>query len=337
LVRWGVTPDADLVYRALVTVGPQASSDAAQELGMPRRRVNQAIEELSTSGAVQAVYRADRSRRAGRPEVWRANDPHEVIHRLRRRQLRLVDPWELAQRHLATVAGLNLSTAGHAPAGDQVRLLRGIDLIRDRIAELAKLERHEHLSMNPEQAISAPAVAAAAPLDRALLLRGGKLQVLGVPPADGDATSLHREELTRLGAEQRVAKQLPLKVMVFDRKVAMLPLNLLAAGNGVLEISEPGLVRSLVSVILREWNGARDPRRPDVPALDLSPRERALLDLLAAGHTDTGVARRLGVSARTVGYAMRGLMDRLHVENRFQLGLALGAQGVYAAPSSSAH
>jgi hypothetical protein len=37
---------------------------------------------------------------------------------------------------------------------------------------------------------------------------------------------------------------------------------------------------------------------------------------------------------RTVGYTVRGLMDRPHAENRFQLGLALGGQGVYAAPSS---
>ncbi len=331
LLRWGVSADADLVYRALVTLGPQAARRIALDLGMSSRRVGQALDELMTNGAVRAIHRGRSPRRAAEPDLWCAIAPDQVIHGLRRRRLRPVDPWELAQRHLATVTGLDLPTTPDRRYRAQIRFLRGISLIRDRIAELAGQERHEHLSMSPEQAISAPAVAAAAPLDKALLRRGGRLQVLGVTPADGDATGVHREELASLGAEQRIADSLPLKVMVFDRTVAMLPLNLLAAGDGVLEVSEPGLVRSLVSVIMREWAAGRDPRHPDIPSVRLSRRECALLDLMVGGYTDVAAARRLGISARTVGYTLRGLMDRLHVENRFQLGLALGSQGIYRA------
>lgn len=61
--------------------------------------------------------------------------------------------------------------------------------------------------------------------------------------------------------------------------------------------------------------------------LDFTPREKALVELLAAGHTDASAARRLGVSPRTVSYTLQSLMDRLDVENRFQLGLALGTLG----------
>jgi DNA-binding NarL/FixJ family response regulator len=57
-------------------------------------------------------------------------------------------------------------------------------------------------------------------------------------------------------------------------------------------------------------------------------REKALVELLAAGHTDASAARRLGVSPRTVSYTLQALMDRLKVENRFQLGLALGTLGI---------
>ncbi len=65
----------------------------------------------------------------------------------------------------------------------------------------------------------------------------------------------------------------------------------------------------------------------DKPGMEFSPRERALVELLAAGHTDASAARRLGVSPRTVSYTLQSLMDRLQVENRFQLGLALGTLG----------
>ncbi|HEX8345053.1 MAG TPA: helix-turn-helix transcriptional regulator [Actinoplanes sp.] len=61
-----------------------------------------------------------------------------------------------------------------------------------------------------------------------------------------------------------------------------------------------------------------------MPKISLSDRERELISLLAAGHTDVSAAEQLNISARSVTNILRNLMDRLGVENRFQLGLALG-------------
>lgn len=329
LVRWGVSPDADLVYRALATIGPQLAGELARDLGMTHRRVAVALEELAANDAVTLSHTGGR-RRSGRSQLWLPNAPDQVVRSLRRSRLRVVDPRELAERHLATIGAMELPTDVAAAERGPVRLLRGIELIRERIADLAGQERHEHLAINPEQVLSAPSVAAAAPLDRALLVRGGTLMTLGVPPADGDSAGLRNPELERLGAKHRLADRLPLKAMVFDRKIAVLPLDPRQAGNGVLEIADPALVQSIVSLFTREWQRARDPRHADVPMVTLSLRERALIDLLAAGHSDTAVARKLGLSVRTIGYTLRGLMDRFNVENRFQLGLALGSQGIHA-------
>lgn len=51
-----------------------------------------------------------------------------------------------------------------------------------------------------------------------------------------------------------------------------------------------------------------------------------LIHLLLAGHTDASAAGRLGISSRTVTNILRSLMDRLGVDNRFQLGVALGTR-----------
>lgn len=59
-------------------------------------------------------------------------------------------------------------------------------------------------------------------------------------------------------------------------------------------------------------------------SLLLDDRERALVALLVAGHTDSSAARRLSISPRTVTNVLRSLMDRLGVDNRFQLGVAIG-------------
>jgi LuxR family transcriptional regulator of spore coat protein len=61
-----------------------------------------------------------------------------------------------------------------------------------------------------------------------------------------------------------------------------------------------------------------------VPKITLTGRERELIALLAEGHTDVSAAEHLGISPRSVTNILRSLMDRLGVENRFQLGLALG-------------
>jgi DNA-binding NarL/FixJ family response regulator len=70
-----------------------------------------------------------------------------------------------------------------------------------------------------------------------------------------------------------------------------------------------------------------------VPLITLSTREHDLVGLLAIGHTDVTAARELRISARSVTNTLRALMDRLGVDNRFQLGLALGALDVTLPPS----
>jgi DNA-binding CsgD family transcriptional regulator len=63
---------------------------------------------------------------------------------------------------------------------------------------------------------------------------------------------------------------------------------------------------------------------PGLPKITLSERERTLIALLSEGHTDLAAAERMGISPRSVTNILRSLMDRLGVDNRFQLGLALG-------------
>ena len=56
-------------------------------------------------------------------------------------------------------------------------------------------------------------------------------------------------------------------------------------------------------------------RRRD-PAPQLTPRQRELLNLVAAGHTNTQIARSLGVSQATVRTHLEHIYGRLHVSSR---------------------
>ncbi|MFB9359386.1 helix-turn-helix domain-containing protein [Actinoplanes nipponensis] len=70
--------------------------------------------------------------------------------------------------------------------------------------------------------------------------------------------------------------------------------------------------------------------------ITLSERERELIALLSQGHTDVAAAEQLGISPRSVTNILRSLMDRLGVDNRFQLGLALGFLRKAHAPGAAA-
>jgi DNA-binding CsgD family transcriptional regulator len=326
LMRWGLSADADLVYRALVAVGPQLRGELSRTLGITPRRVSAALDELRSVHAAKAVPRTLSSRRSEEAPLWAAGSLAAVTDGLLRRHYS-PDPWERVRRHAALTLRVGLP-AWPSGALDQPRILAGPDQVQRRIAELADAERNEHLAMNPEPAFDSATVRIASPLDRALRARGVALRTLGVPTADGDATAEHERQMARLGVQHRIADALPLKLMIFDHQTALVPIDPLNPARGALEVDDTDIVRALVTVFREQWASARRPAVLGHLDLELAPRESALIELLATGHTDTTAAARLHISSRTVRYVLRDLMDRFGAENRFQLGLALGTRGV---------
>lgn len=330
LVRWGVSADADLVYRTLVTFGPQARRGLGTELSMPLRRIDDALAELRAAGAVTVVVGEPAAAR--RAHIWAAAPPDVAIAALRIRRLRLVDQRALAESHRRVVRSLRaqlgaLALPLSAPAlggllDQQIRYLPSRESTRARYAELLP-GRRETLTINPEQVFDAESARTGAEFDRRLIAQGTRMRILGVPPADRDM--LDPEETHHPSYQTRESLQVPLKLIVLDRAVALLPADPISIERGYVEIGHPGVVRALADLFERRWADAADPQVGAVTPIVLTGRERALVDLLALGHTDNTAAAHLRISPRSVTNALRSLMDRLGVDNRFQLGLALGA------------
>jgi DNA-binding CsgD family transcriptional regulator len=133
-------------------------------------------------------------------------------------------------------------------------------------------------------------------------------------------------------AGHREAAHVPMKLFVIDRKVALFPVNPADPEQGYLEVSQEPIVQSLVTTFERHWAEAHDPTKDAMPPFTLSPREQAVIALLTSGHTDAGTARELRISERSVSGIVRSIMDRLGVDNRFQLGVALGTLNAAPVP-----
>jgi DNA-binding CsgD family transcriptional regulator len=341
LARWGLTSDADLVYRTLITFGPRPLRILSTELGLPRQRIGDALAELRENGAAMAV--ADNRGAARSAPLWVGRPPADVIVALRMRRLRLVDRNAQAQQHRSVVHALNTMLTGvgipAVPAlpgalGSDVRYLGTRALLRERLAELVPQEQHEHLALNTEQAFDATA-RAGAPLSKVVSDLGVKVRVLGQPPADRDALAPTGtgELINGTSYQSRETTDTPIKLFVVDRRLALFPVDPLDFERGYLEVSQPAVVAALVALFDKHWAAGVDPRQQSVPMIVLSDRERDLTMLLALGHTDVSAAGRLRISARSVTNIMRNMMDRIGVENRFQLGLALGTLRVAEPPS----
>lgn len=322
LTRWGLSADADLLYRSLTLQPEQSAGELVRDLGLARRRVDTALDELTTQGLAAAGTRP-----AG-GLGWTACTPDRAVHTLRTRRFTPDDPLQLARDFLAATAALQLPEPRSAGA----RLVRQLQLfeVRGRLAELAALERHEHLTLQPGRSFSRETLTVGLQHDRDLAARGVRLRVVGQPPLDGDLGHAPGPD-EPVGTEYRETDDVPLRAMVFDRKVA-----LLAAGprleDGAIEVADPGVVACVIALFDRQWDQAVDPVTVAAPRLTLTGREKAVVDALAAGCTDLQAAQRLRLSVRTIGYVVRGLMDQYGVENRFQLGLVLGAAGAAAVP-----
>jgi DNA-binding CsgD family transcriptional regulator len=323
LTTWGLSADADLVFRVLTERGPQSVAELSGSLGLSRLRVADALDELTASDAC----RSDPTSRAGRSwsetRVWHGRPPTHVLAGLHRRQVEAASATR-ARRTFAKLGELGVELAEAKEQAGTVRVLGGSTRVRMRLAELVAATRREHLSMHPEPMFDVDTVRAAAPLDHALVAQGRTVLTLGVPATVGDTTAAHTLQLTAGGMEHRELPSLPIKLIIVDRRVAVLPLDPHDIAKGALEVCDPPAVEELVARFLSLWADAGTSKNGPAMNIELTPRERAIVNLLAAGHTDSSASACLSLSRRTVVYAVQGLMERCGVQNRFQLGLVLG-------------
>jgi DNA-binding CsgD family transcriptional regulator len=322
LTPWGASPDADLVFRFLVEFGPRSAEALHRALDLSRHRITMALGELSDGDAVSSVRRP--GRRGSDSWRWHPRPPDAVVAALRERHRGAARASLRARRGLAALAEIDPDLRADADP-TTARPLHGLSRARARLAELVRAVRHEHLSMHPEPAFDRATVQASATLDHDLFGRGISVLSLGVPPSVEDVTAAHTLELTHIGMGYRELPALPAKMILFDRRAAIVPLDPFDLSKGALEVVAPSTVERLAGLFLRRWVDARAPEPATAATVRLTPRERRVIAQLAAGHTDAGVAAHLGLSERTVAAAIRGVMERFGVQNRFQLGLVMGA------------
>ncbi|RUL66827.1 DUF4102 domain-containing protein [Dyella dinghuensis] len=135
-------------------------------------------------------------------------------------------------------------------------------------------------------------------------------------------------ECTVRGEEARIFPNLPVKMLVADRRVGLIPLNTEdPAGGPILLVRSRALLNALYALFELTWERSTPiffsrtgKLERGESAARLSEAAGHVMSLLAAGLNDKAIAHEAGMSAATVTRRISELMKAFDTRTRFQLG-----------------
>ncbi|MDJ1133140.1 hypothetical protein [Streptomyces iconiensis] len=301
LEELGLGPEEERVYRALV--GRPGAVPGELAAGTPVRRTAELLAGLAERGLVTRVADGDTVR-------YTVVDPGlALMAELLGRHDRL----RLAERAVAELAAQHESAGRGTGFAELVETVEGRAEIARRFGQLQLGARHSidtfitadnrvvHHSENATEPVA---------LERGVTMRA-VIDAHFLRQPNGAASV---ELAVAQGAEIRVAASVPMKLLVTDRNVALVPVG---AGHSETLLVHGALARLALALFESVWQRARPYRQPGD---GLDPLDTRLLHLMLAGLTDEAVGRQLDLSTRSVQRRIRTLMDRAGVSTRAQLG-----------------
>ena len=314
------------VFRYTVDHGGIEDHEAvAHQIGLPSDQVTLAVQQLLHSRLLrQSPDRADRLV-AVDPAVAAAvlvspieqeiSQKQELIAQVRSRADRLRAEFEAADRN-ATVEGEQIIDHVH-----------GEDEIHGHL-ELAAKGCADEILVVWEGSPDVPGFRRLLDLCQDLLAEGRSVRLVCQHRTRADlVTRASLRQLTEDGAELRTLAQVPCSAVVVDRASALL------LGDSALasRVHDRTTVSDfLLPMFDHLWDAAVAADLLDVGyAAAAADLQRSLLSLMAQGHTDEVVARKLGMSVRSCRRHIAALMREFGAVSRFQAGVQAGRSDVF--------
>lgn len=304
----GLSARVGEVYARLVAMPSASASDMAQALGISDRAALGALDTLERHGLASRTEAGPESR-------WIAAPPLLTGQRLLvERARRLLD----AQQTLVSLAEVHQRTA-RGSAGDIVEVIIGEHAVHAQVRRLQEQVREEILALVKPPFVSvshAEAISDAPTVPRVRVVYDWSMfsEVQGLLDTVREAA--------QPPDQYRIHSGVPMRLQIFDRRVALLPLVRHDAQPALLMVHRSGLLglaEAFFEAIWREAVPLRVWKDGTAGALPDGEDER-VLTLLLAGVTDETIARQLGRSLRWVQRRVRVLMDAAGARTRLQLG-----------------
>jgi sugar-specific transcriptional regulator TrmB len=320
LEKLGVGADAERVYRVLLESPGASAAEVQQQTALGERRLRRALDELERKAMV--------ARRSGAPARFQPAPPDIVVEALISAREDELNQARLDAHQLT----ISLNKRPEQPGvGDLIEILATQEAVAERWLQLQRVTRDR-----VEVFVRPPYAQRRVEDDEAVqrLVHGRSVSTFAIYDEEAlrSAGMLeHIRSMTGLGERARVVTRLPMKLALFDRRVALVPVtpsdNEGTVEAGVL-VHKSGLLDALIALFDIYWQRGADVTLDSGKTARRRPAadEDTVLTLLAAGMKDETIARQLGVSTHTVRRRIAEVLDKLGVATRFQAGLALGRQ-----------
>ncbi|MFV2111347.1 transcriptional regulator TrmB [Micromonospora sp. LOL_025] len=314
----GLGPEDETVYGLLVRQAQAGRAELVDALRMPAATVDAALSRLTAFGLVKDG--PDGQFSVAPPAVALGALISEQRGALRSAELALVT---LAEEYRSSIAGRTID--------ELIEVVSGVDAVRHRFAQVQHAARTEVRSFVTTPFIAVPPGTNA--VESAAVNQGVRFRVvIDRPTLAEPGVVAETLESLRDGVQVRVVDHLPIKLILADAELALVPLTATPGGEpGAVLLHRTGLLAAMDALFEIVWRHAHpldsaaltdpaDDRTATQAADGPTELDRRILALLLAGLTDPVVAAQLDLSLRTLQRRLRHLMDLAGVETRMQLG-----------------
>ncbi|MER6046566.1 MULTISPECIES: helix-turn-helix transcriptional regulator [unclassified Streptomyces] len=207
-----------------------------------------------------------------------------------------------------------------------IEILQTLKSVRSMLTELGACCTTEMLTSQPGGGRPTPVLEEAIVRDEDMLRRGVKIRTLYQHTARyNQPTVAYVERVAQLGAEVRTLSDGFARMIVFDRKTAVISYH--GHPHGGVLVHDQSIVDFAVAAFERTWLTATPfsagYQLEQVRALS-SEVKQDIMRLLVSGLDDRAIARRLGMGLRSCQRHIAEIMDQLGARSRLHAGYLIG-------------
>lgn len=315
----GISESEERAYVALLTHHTAIADDIARELKIQRRAARQLLARIEAMGLATHTPQS--------PTVYIAAEPEFAINALIKQR-------QIALEQARAVVPVLAERFAHSTEDQQRRPV--LELVTNReylglvVARMFKSFRSEIMSF-----MRAPVLVTSAHTEGDLP-RGAHVRAVADNTYLDIPGSIRRlQGDVGRGEQVRTFSDLPFKMMIVDRSVAIITLDTQKSETApTLLIQRSELLEALCVLFECVWEKAvpvLSVRRGKLELQRKDPRlaesTDALVSFLSAGLNDKAIAQELQVSASTLNRRIGDLMAAFGARTRFQLGMQVGISG----------
>lgn len=324
-----------VLYRLILKNPSWLADDLAAAASVSAAEVETTLDELERAGLLAPS--------TATPGGYIAIDPDAALARLfaaEERQVRLHQEQLTSTRDsIRAIMNDFIKLRADERGVIEIESLRTAEQVNAFLDDVANMVNHRESSMHPGGIPSADLTEEILLRDAEMISRNIKIRSLY---AQHVAEVPHMMEYlvsaAKLGMEVRLAPYLPLRMLIFDESLALLPIDPQDSSQGAFVIRGTELVRSLQAFFDFCWQNAvplQSHTAAGRPNIDLTAQEELIIRMLASGMKDESIARQLGVSTRTLSRIISVFLERLEVSTRFQAGQKISDMGLLSFGSAS--